>query len=40
MRNLSKEFSLGMSRFSHMSDDEIRQERLIARGLATEESFQ
>lgn len=40
MRGLSKEFSLDTSRFSHMSDDEIRQERLIARGLATEESFQ
>lgn len=28
------------SRFATMSDDEIRQERLIARGLATKEDFE
>lgn len=39
MRQLSKGFGLGTSRFSHMSDDEIRQERLITRGSATEECF-
>ena len=32
-------FDVGGERFSTMTDDEIRQERLISRGLATEEDF-